>query len=72
MEYKSGIVNDVLVKIENLNLEEKEYLSEILSRRLIELRRKAIAKRAKEAEEAYRKGKVKSGSFDDLWNDLND
>ncbi|MBU4190342.1 MAG: hypothetical protein KJ886_05045 [Candidatus Thermoplasmatota archaeon] len=64
MEYKSGIVNDVLVKIENLNLEEKEYLSEILSRRLIELRRKAIAKRSKEAEEAYRKGKVKSGTFD--------
>lgn len=72
MEHKSGIVNEVLGKIENLNIGEQEYLSEILSRRLIELRRKAIAKRAKEAEEAYRKGKVKSGTFDDLWNDLND
>jgi len=72
MEHKSGIVNEVLGKIENLNIGEQEYLSEILSRRLIELRRKAIAKRAKEAEESYRKGNVKSGTFDDLWKDLND
>ena len=71
MEYKSSVVNEVLGKIENLNLMEQEYLSEILSKRLTELKRMAIAKRAKEAEVAYRKGKVKSGNFDDLWNDLN-
>ena len=71
MEYKSSVVNEVLGKIENLNLREQEYLSEILSKRLIELKRKAIARRVKEAEVAYRKGKVKSGNFDDLWNDLN-
>ena len=39
---------------------------------MVELRRAEIAKRAEEAEQAYREGKVKKGTVDDLWIDPND
>ena len=39
---------------------------------MIELRRSEIARRAEDAEQAYREGKVKIGTLEDLWIDLND
>jgi hypothetical protein len=36
------------------------------------LRRAEISERIKEAVKAYKEGKVKSGTFDDLWKDLHD
>jgi hypothetical protein len=65
-------VNDVLETIESLDIDKQAYISEVLSRRLIESRRVEIAKRAQEADRAYRKGKVKRGNIRDLWKDLND
>jgi len=65
-------VKDVLESIERLDISDQTYICEVLSKRLIELRRLQIANRAVEAEKAYKKGKTKKGSFDDLWKDLND
>jgi len=65
-------LNKVLEETEHLDLDDREYLLDILSKRLVELRRTEISKRVKEAVTAYKEGNVKSGSFDDLWKDLND
>jgi hypothetical protein len=64
-------INKVLVSIEKLDVDDQTYLSEVLSKRLIELRRSEIARRAKEAERAYKQRKIKKGSFKNLWKDLN-
>ena len=71
---KSGTVtiNDVLEEVEHLDINDQEYVVDILSKRLIESRRAEISTRVKEAMGAYKEGKVKSGSLDDLWKDLND
>ncbi len=53
-------------------MNDQEYVVDILSKRLIESRRAEISTRVKEAMGAYKEGKVKSGSLDDLWKDLND
>ncbi len=65
-------INEVLEETEHLDVDDREYLLNILSKRLVELRRAKISKRAKEAVGAYKKKKVKSGNFNDLWKDLND
>ncbi len=65
-------INEVLESIEKLDIDDQAYISEVLSKRLIELRRSEIARRATEAEQAYKEGKTKKGSFNDLWKDLND
>ncbi len=64
-------INKVLESVEKLDVDDQTYVSEVLSKRLIELRRSEIARRAKEAERAYKQGKTKKGSFKDLWKDLN-
>jgi hypothetical protein len=68
---KLNTINEVLVSIEKLDVDDQTYVSEVLSKRLIELRRSEIARRAKEAERAYKQRKTKKGSFKDLWKDLN-
>ena len=65
-------VKEVLESIECLDIDDQAYILEVLSKRLVDLRRSEIAKRSKEAEKAYRDGKVKSGTAGDLWKDLND
>jgi FKBP-type peptidyl-prolyl cis-trans isomerase (trigger factor) len=59
-------LNQVLQNISELSVEEQLYLSELLQKRLIEVRRTEIANRVKEAEENYRSGNVRSGSVSDL------
>ena len=65
-------INQILETIENLDQDDRNYLLEMLYKRSIESRRMEIAERAKEAEIAFREGKVKVGTVDDLWRDLND
>ncbi|MCX9009694.1 MAG: hypothetical protein OIN66_01110 [Candidatus Methanoperedens sp.] len=72
MKSKMVTINEVLEETEQLDIDDREYLLNILSKRLVELRRAQISKRAKEAVGAYKKGTVKSGKFNDLWKDLND
>jgi len=71
MEERLNSINRVLEGIEKLDVDDQTYVSEVLSKRLIELRRSEIARRAKEAERAYKQRKTKKGSFKDLWKDLN-
>ncbi|MGM3305064.1 hypothetical protein ACSQ6I_03605 [Anabaena sp. WFMT] len=59
-------VNDILQAISDLAFEDQSFIAEILSKRMIELRRSQIASRAKEAEENYRLGNVQTGTVEDL------
>ncbi|MGR3311708.1 MAG: hypothetical protein ACUZ77_13190 [Candidatus Brocadiales bacterium] len=72
MGNKLNSINEVLENIEKLDIDDQAYISEVLTKRLIELRRSEIERRAIEAEQAYKEGKTKRGSFNDLWKDLND
>lgn len=71
MGSKVSSVEEVLREIGNLELEDQAYILDILNKRLIESRRMEIAKRGKEAEQAYNKGEVRMGTFETLWKDLN-
>jgi len=68
----SVTVNKVLEEIDQLDIDDRNYIHQILSSRLIETERSLIAKRGKEAEKNYCQGNVKSGSVCDLFNELND
>jgi hypothetical protein len=59
-------VNDILPAISDLAFEDQSFIAEILTKRMIELRRSQIASRAKEAEENYRLGNVHHGTVEDL------
>jgi hypothetical protein len=59
-------VNDILQAISDLAFEDQSFIAEILTKRMIELRRSQIASRAKEAEENYRLGNVHTGTVEDL------
>lgn len=59
-------VNDILQAISDLNFDEQSYVAEIITKRISELRRSQIASRAKEAEENYRLGNVRTGTVEDL------
>lgn len=59
-------VNDVLQAISELDYDEQSYIAEIITKRMIELRRSQIASRAKQAEENYRLGNVRAGTVEDL------
>jgi len=72
MKSKLITFDKVLDETEQLNIEDREYLLDILSKRLIEEKRMEISRRVIEAEKAYKAGKVKKGKLDNLWKDLND
>ena len=72
MKNKVITFDKVLDETEHLDIEEREYLLGILSKRLVEDKRVEISKRIKEAQKAYKNGNVKRRRFDDLWKDLND
>lgn len=72
MGSKVSSVEEVLREIGNLDLEDQVYVLDVLNNRLIESRRMEISKRAREAEQAFKAGKVKRGTFEALWNDLNE
>jgi len=65
-------ISQVLENLESMDVADQEYIKEILTKRLSELKRLQIADRAKEAEQNYISGKIKKGTIDDLWKDLND
>lgn len=59
-------LNQILQNISQLSVEEQFCLSDLLQKRLVELRRTEIANRVKEAEENYQSGNVRSGSVAEL------
>jgi len=65
-------VNKVGEEIDQLDIDDRTYIHQILSRRLIDTERLRIAKRAKESRENYSRGHVRSGSVSDLMSELDD
>jgi preprotein translocase subunit SecA len=59
-------LNQVLQNISELSVEEQFYLSDLLQKCLIDLRRTEIASRVQEAEANYRSGTVRSGTVAEL------
>jgi hypothetical protein len=66
----SATINKLIEEFNLLPLDDKEYAAEIIKKQLIEAKRGAIAKRAKEAETNLRKGMIKKGTIKELYKDL--
>jgi hypothetical protein len=71
METEAVSLNTVLEYVEKLDIEDQQYLQEIIHRRLIDAKRTAIASRAKQAKANVQKNKSRSGTAKDLLADLN-
>jgi len=67
---KTTSLNKIIKDFEELSSEDKEYVSELLRKQLIESKRDEIAKRAKTALKNLALGKVKKGTVKDLYKDL--
>jgi hypothetical protein len=65
-------LNTALEYIDRLDLDDQQYLQEIVQRRIIDARRNALVRRARQALVNERKGLCKSGSVKELLADLND
>lgn len=50
--------------------EQRESLTDVVKRRLIEERRDRLAQSIKEAREEYKRGEIKQGTVDDLMHEL--
>jgi hypothetical protein len=64
-------LNTVLEYVDKLDIEDKQYLQEIIHRRLIEKKRSAVVRRATQAKAGVQKNKSRSGTAQDLLADLN-
>lgn len=63
-------LNKIIEDFCQLPLDDKEYALDIIKKQLIEAKRDAIAKRAKEAMANFKKRMVKRGTVKDLYKDL--
>ena len=66
----TSALNRVITDFELLPIDDKEYAFSIIMKQLIEAKREAIAKRAKEAMANLKKGAVQKGTIKDLLKDL--
>ena len=65
-------IDRLLDGFHSLDMEDKEYVAQIINKLLEESRRDHLAARASEAKENYKAGHCKSGSLQDLIKDLED
>ena len=65
-------INEVYSKFSSLEIDEKEYVADLISKQLSEIRREKHEHRIAEARMNYNKGISKSGSVIDLMKDLTD
>jgi hypothetical protein len=63
-------LNKIIEDFSHFPLDDKEYAVEVIRKQLIEAKRVAIAKRAKEAMANLRKGNSKIGDIKELYKDL--
>ena len=63
-------LNKLIDDFSQLDLEDKEYAVDVIKKQLIEAKREAIAKRAKEAMTNLKKGIIKRGTGEKLYRDL--
>ena len=64
-------LNTVLEYVDKLDLEDQQYLQEIIHRRFTDAKRAALVRRAKQARGNVRKNQCRIGSANDLLADLN-
>jgi hypothetical protein len=63
-------IEDVLTKISKFSLVDKEIISDILKKRLIEERRNEIFKNYQESMQNYKVGAVEAGNVEDLFREI--
>jgi hypothetical protein len=66
----SSNINKVIEEFSHLPPEDKEYVAEIIRKQLIEAQRNRLAERAQEARLNLEMGSVKTGTLEDLMEDL--
>ncbi len=71
MTGKAVSLNTVLEYIDQLDIEDQQYLQEVIHRRIIDSKRAALVQRSKQAKDNERKGRCKTGTAHDLPADLN-
>jgi len=64
-------LNTILEYVKKLDIDDQQYLQEIIQRRIAEAKRAVIVSRAKKAKGNVRKHVCRSGSANDLLADLN-
>ena len=64
-------LNTVLEYVDKLDIEDQQYLQELIRHRLADRKRAGIVRRAKEAKNSYRKKQSRSGTAKVLLADLN-
>ena len=63
-------INKIIEEFSHLPLEDKEYIAEIIKNQLVEGKRAMLASRAEEARMNLEKGAVKTGTVEDMMEDL--
>jgi hypothetical protein len=63
---------DLIEAVESMPLDDQSMLVELINKRIIEKRRAALVDEVLEARRAFKKGKVKRGTLEDLMKDLKD
>lgn len=66
----STTLNKLIEEFSQLPLDDKEYAIGLIKKQLVEARRNAIARRAKEATANFKKGMTKRGTTKELHKDL--
>ncbi len=66
----SSSINALVDEFQELPLDDQEYVAEIITKQLLEFKREHLADRIAEARVNYKTGKSKSGSFNELMEDL--
>jgi hypothetical protein len=64
-------LDQMLDNASKMPIDEQLMLAEIIKKRIIEQRRKGLVQNVKESVGEYKSGRAKTGSIDDLINDLN-
>ena len=64
------ILHKVIEDFNHLSLDEREYVIDVVKKQVIEAKRDAIARRSKEAMANLKKGKIKTGTVKQLYEDL--
>ncbi len=63
-------INDALESVSQLSLDDQILLTEIMQKRIIEQRRKELARSVQEGVKEYHEGKTHSGNTDNLMKDI--
>ncbi|MBI3355031.1 MAG: hypothetical protein AABY79_01040 [Nitrospirota bacterium] len=66
----SATLNKIIEEFSHLPMGDKEYAIDIIKKQLVEAKREAIVKRAKEAIGNFKKGMTKKGTVKELFKDI--